>query len=327
MKKEKFVFNDKTLSYEPVKVPIHKRILRGLLYMFLAFLGMFVFDHYIMADKLSPKEQNLKRELDQIKYHYSVLNEQMELMASDLNQIHQRGNNIQTLIFGAKPLDEGEWLAGIGGAERYKNVVKYSSTGNLLIGTLSKADQLKRQMELQLEALAQLESLAKEKEDRLESIPSLKPVAETDVTKDLDMLSGFGMRMHPVHKIVRMHTGIDFPAPTGTNIRAAGSGVVVKVEKHGGGYGRYVVIDHGYDYQSLYAHMNSYNVRVGQEVKKGQVIGTVGSTGTSTAPHLHYEVRFKNNPIDPIDFCMDGLTPDEYARLVKAASIPNKSFD
>lgn len=327
MKKEKFVFNQKTLEYELYKAPVRYRLFKNLGLLLVASCIVLGAQNYFSSNRLSPKEQMLKRELDQMKYNYSVLNEQMDIMAEDLTSLHNRGSKIQELIFGTKPLDDTEWLMGIGGTDRYKNIVKYASTGDLLVGTLSKADLLKRQLDLQIETLKNLEELAVNRDDYLESIPSIKPVAETDVTKGLDLLSGFGMRLHPIHRIVRMHTGIDFPAPTGTEVRAAGRGKVVKIASEGAGYGRYIVIDHGFEYKTLYAHLQSFKVKEGQEVVKGQVIGTVGNSGTSTAPHLHYEVRINDNPVDPIDYCMDGLTPAEYQRLVKAASTPNMTFD
>ncbi len=327
MKKEKFVFNEKTLEYEVFKAPIKYRLFKNLGILLIAACLVIGAQSFLNNNNLSPKEQMLKRELDQMKFNYSVLNDQINLMSEDLTELHRKDSQIQELIFGTKPIDDSEWQMGVGGSERYKNIVKYASTGDLLVGTLSKADQLKRQLDLQVATLEKLQKLAVNRDDYLESVPSIKPVAETDVTKGLDLLSGFGMRLHPIHKIVRMHTGIDFPAPTGTDVRAAGRGKVVKVASEGSGYGRYIVIDHGFEYKTLYAHLGKFKVKEGQEVLKGQVIGTVGNSGTSTAPHLHYEVRINDNPVDPIDYCMDGLTPVEYKRLVKAASTPNMTFD
>ena len=140
-------------------------------------------------------------------------------------------------------------------------------------------------------------------------------------------LSGYGIRLHPVHKIKKFHKGIDFTAPRGTAIQATGNGVIQRVENRKNGYGRNVIIDHGFGYTTLYAHMQDVDVEVGDTVTKGQKIGTIGSSGTSTAPHLHYEVRINNRPVNPIDYCMDGLTPEEYKELVIRASIENQSFD
>ena len=159
------------------------------------------------------------------------------------------------------------------------------------------------------------------------SIPSIKPVRIDLLNKNLNAMSGFGIRLHPVHKVDRMHTGIDFTAPSGTPIQATGDGVVIKADYGRVGYGNHVIIDHGYGYSTLYGHMMKIKVKEGQEVKKGQTIGLVGNTGTSTAPHLHYEVRQKGNPVDPIIYCMDDLTPDEYQSLVERAKLENQSFD
>ena len=140
-------------------------------------------------------------------------------------------------------------------------------------------------------------------------------------------MSGYGIRLHPVHKVDRMHAGIDFTAPKGTPIQATGNGRVIKAENERVGYGNHVIIDHGFGYTTLYGHMTSYNVKVGDVVTKGQTIGYIGNTGTSTGPHLHYEVRVKGNPVDPITYVLDDLNPQEYQLLVERAALENQSFD
>ncbi len=173
----------------------------------------------------------------------------------------------------------------------------------------------------------ELEKLAKNKETMLASIPAIKPVRKDKLNRNIRALSGFGMRMHPVYKRMKKHTGIDFSCPKGTPIQATGDGVVEAVYHKKTGYGTHVVINHGFGYKSLYGHMSVVDVKKGQKVKRGQVIGKVGSTGTSTAPHCHYEVHKNGIKINPINYCLDGLTPQEYQALANDASVVNQSFD
>jgi murein DD-endopeptidase MepM/ murein hydrolase activator NlpD len=170
-------------------------------------------------------------------------------------------------------------------------------------------------------------ALAKQREKKLLSIPSIKPVREDKLKRNMHSLSGFGYRIHPVHGVKKFHKGIDFTAPRGTAIQATGNGKVIRVQKRRYGYGNNIIIDHGFGYTTLYAHLSEIDIQVGDEVVKGQKIGTIGSTGTSTAPHLHYEVRINDRVVNPIDYCMDGLTLEEYQELVRKASIENQSFD
>ena len=189
-----------------------------------------------------------------------------------------------------------------------------------------RVDKLSRQMDIQSHSLDTILRMANEKETMLASLPSIKPVRIDKLARGLNLLSGFGMRIHPIYKVPKMHTGIDFTAPAGTPIQATGEGKVIRADR-GNGYGNHVIIDHGYGYQTLYAHMSRIDVKVGQEVKRGQSIGLVGSSGTSTAPHCHYEVIFKGQKIDPINYVTDGLTPAEYEQLRKAAISANQSMD
>ena len=170
-------------------------------------------------------------------------------------------------------------------------------------------------------------TLAVAHENRLASIPSIKPVQEDILKRKIRYLSGYGWRIHPVHKVKKFHKGIDFTAPRGTPIQSTGDGVVKRVQNKRTGYGKNIIIDHGYGFETLYAHMQEVEVKVGQKVKKGQRIGSIGSSGTSTAPHLHYEIRINDRSINPIDYVLDGLSPEEYAELVHRAEEENQSFD
>jgi hypothetical protein len=327
MRREKFIYNEKTLQYEKHKASTQEKVFRSIgvicSVLFTAFILNFVRSEYFP----SSKELALTREINQMQTQYQGMNMQLERMTSVLSNIQERDATVHRFMFGMDPIDNAMWEGGVGGHEQFKNLVMYKNSGSMLVNTKQKVSQLERQIYLQSKSLDTLEVLASAKEDMIASIPSIKPVREDKLKRQIRSLSGFGKRMHPVHKVIKMHTGIDFTCPTGTAIQSTGKGKVVAVKKSRTGYGNHVIIDHGYGYKTLYGHLNEVHVKVGQELIKGEQIGTVGNTGTSTAPHLHYEVRFKDKPVNPIHYVIDGLSPQEYEELVKKASIANQSFD
>lgn len=328
MKKQKVVFNPHTLSYEKFTRPLKIRLLSGFGYVSSILITGFLF--FLIAQKLfpSPKEQALQRELDQLKYQFKSINQQLDLMTSIVEDLHKKDGEVHRLIFGIESMDQDVWNAGVGGSDKLEKITLYKNSGALLKSTLQKVNKLESKLHLQKQSIESLIELAKDRENYFASMPSIKPVTGSAFSEDnLPLLSGFGMRIHPVHKIPRFHTGIDFTAPIGTPIRATGNGKVISVKKESTGYGLHVIIDHGYGYKTLYAHMSKVDVKQGQLVSKGEKIGAIGNSGTSTAPHLHYEVHVNDRPVNPIKYCMDGLTPEEYQELVKQSKIANKSFD
>lgn len=327
MRKAKYVFNDRTLQYERHKLT-YKQIAYRVISQFSAILVTGVLFYFLIAKFIpSPKEKALSQEIKNAQYQLQALSQEYDKLIVGLNEIHKKDNDVHRVIFGANPIDDGVWEGGTGGHDKYAYLETYSSTGTLIKSTLEKVDKLKRQMEIQEKSLAEMYSLAYKREKKLSSIPSIKPVRSDKLKKQIDMLSGFGIRLHPVHKVKKLHKGIDFTAPAGTPIQATGDGRVVKVESAGRGYGNNITIDHGYGYKTLYAHMKSISVRSGEVVKKGQTIGTVGNTGTSTAPHCHYEVHINGVAVNPVDYVLDGLSPAEYKELVEKASQENQSWD
>jgi hypothetical protein len=324
---KKYVYNEATLSFEEYKMPGKFRILRlfGILSSaaVTSLILFFLYHSYLP----SPTEQSLKRELEQMKYHYATITEQLDNMASELAVVQERDAGIHRFMLGMEPIDKSVWEGGVGGHDKYASLVRYPNTGTMLVDAQQKLDKLMVQLKIQKNSLDTIFAKANSRADMIASIPSIKPVRIDLLSKNLSAMSGFGIRLHPVHKVDRLHAGIDFTAPTGTSIQATGNGKVIKAELGRVGYGNHVVIDHGYGYTTLYGHMATIAVREGDIVKKGEKIGTVGNTGTSTAPHLHYEVRVKGNPVDPVIYCMDDLTPQEYQVLVERASLENQSFD
>ena len=327
MKRVKYVLNDRTLQIEK-----HSESTRMIILKVLGLISAVMVASFILVSLThrlfpSPKEKALERELQQMEYQYATISERVSHMTTVLDNIQNRDANVHRVLFGMDPLDASVWEGGSGGHDRFANLTRFANSSNILVNAKSQVDRLERQMYLQSKSLDTIQKMAMERETMLASIPSIKPVREDKLKKKLNLLSGFGYRIHPIHKLRKMHAGIDFTAPYGTPIRTTGDGKVVRVERRRTGYGRNVMVDHGFGYVTLYAHMKDIHVKVGDEVIKGQQIGTVGNTGTSTAPHLHYEVRYKGKPVNPIHYCMDGLDPTEYAELVERASIANQSFD
>jgi hypothetical protein len=325
MGKEKFVYNTHTLRYERVEMSTGQKVLRILSFVCAALLTAFLLT--LVSRKLipSPEVASLNKEIELMELHFSELNGEVERLRGVLNKLQERDAYAHRMIFGMEPIDEGVWEGGIGGHDQYGALRQYK-TGEIIASVGQNLQKLKRQMDVQSRSLDTIILAAKEKEDMFAAIPSIKPVRADKLPRKMNLLSGFGTRIHPIYKVPKMHWGIDFTAPTGTPIQATGAGKVVEAGR-ASGYGNQVVIDHGYGYKTLYAHMKRIDVKVGQKVVRGQQIGQVGNTGTSTAPHCHYEVIYFGKKVNPIHYCMDGLSPKEYQELVEASEMSNQSFD
>ena len=325
MGKEKFTYNTHTLRYEKVEQSAGQKITRILGFVCAAIFTAFILTLLSHRWIPSPQEKVLRNEIKLMEAQFAEVNSELGQLREVLTKLQERDAYAHRMIFGMDPIDEGVWEGGVGGHDQYASLRQYS-TGDLLVNVRQGVDKLKRQMDLQSRSLDTILNLASEKEDMLAAIPSIKPVSSDKLPRSVKLLSGFGMRIHPIFKVPKMHYGIDFTAPKGTPIQATGAGKVIKAGRVSG-YGNQVVIDHGFGYQTSYAHMKTITVKAGQEVKRGQQIGLVGSTGTSTAPHCHYEVMHKGNKVNPIHYCMDGLSSSEYEELVRAAEMSNQSFD
>ncbi|HRH01503.1 MAG TPA: M23 family metallopeptidase [Bacteroidia bacterium] len=323
MSKVKFYFNTKSLKYERVQLKLWDRLKRFLSYVAsgLVFATVTIWIAYTYFD--SPKEKQLKREIVQLRDQYDYLNEKMSQMNVVLEDIQNRDDNIYRVIFEAEPIPDNIRKAGFGGVDRYRQLEGYSNS-DLLIETTKKFDQLAKRMYIQSKSFDDVANLAKNKAVLLASIPAIQPIANKDLRR---MASGYGFRTHPIYKTEHFHSGIDFSANVGTEIYATGDGVVERADDLAQGYGNHVVINHGYGYETLYGHMSKIIARVGQHVKRGDIIGLVGSTGMSTAPHLHYEVIKNQNKINPINFFFNDLSADEYAQMLDLSSKSNQSFD
>ena len=323
MSKIKYYYDTKTLSYKPIESTGIDKFKKFIVYLtssaILAFFTLLIFFQYFD----SPKEKRLKGEINHLLSQYEIIKNDLEKIELVLDDIQKRDDNIYRTIFEADPIPTSIRKQGFGGVNRYKKLSGYSNS-DLIINTSKKIDQLTKQLYLQSKSFDEIIELAKNKSKMLASIPAIQPVANKDLKR---MTSGYGYRIHPIYKTRKMHYGMDYSAKVGTEIYATGDGVVSKVKRSKRGYGNYVKINHGYGYETLYAHMSKYIVKKGQKVKRGEVIGYVGNTGISTVPHLHYEVRKDNKKINPVNFYFNDLTPDEYEKMLELASQPNQSFD
>lgn len=327
MKTEKYVYNTKTLQFEKHKATSRQKIFRFTGNVFGLFFAAAVI--YVLTSNYLPslQEQALQRELEVANLQLKTVTNKMKKAATDIDYLHEKDASVHRMILGVEPIDQNVWEGGVGGHNKYAYLESYPTTGEQISESLSSLDRLTRKIKMQKSSFDTLHQLAAAKEDRLASIPSIKPIQEDKLKRKIKYLSGYGIRVHPVHKVRKFHKGIDFTAPRGTPIVASGNGTVIRVENKRFGYGKNVIIDHGYGYSTLYGHMHEILVKKGEKIIRGQIIGKVGSSGTSTAPHLHYEVRINKKPVNPIDYCLDGLSLEEYKELVHKSSIENQSFD
>jgi murein DD-endopeptidase MepM/ murein hydrolase activator NlpD len=323
MSKIKYKFNTKSLTYEKVTIPMRKRIWQALSYLAtgLVFATITIMIAYKYLD--SPKEKQLQREISELTLQYELLNKRMGEVSQVLDDISERDNNIYRTIFEAEPIPASIRKAGFGGVDRYKELQGYTNS-DLMVETSKRLDRVSKQLYIQSKSFDEVVKLVKGKAQLLASIPAIQPIANEDLRHQP---SGFGWRTHPIYKTPEFHPGMDFSAPQGTEIRATGDGVVLRADNGAQGYGNHVVINHGYGYETLYGHMIKFVVHVGQQIKRGQLIGYVGSTGLSTAPHVHYEVHKNGQIVNPINFYYNDLTPEQYQKMIELSEQSSQSFD
>ena len=323
MAKIKYYYDKKTLSYKRIKLSTFKKFQRILFFLitslFSGLLMIFVF--FTFFD--SPKEKMLNREIENMVFQYNQIKDKLNQISLVMADLQNRDDNIYRVIFEAEPIPNSIRKAGYGGVNRYEALKGYNNS-DLIINTTKKLDQISKQLYIQSKSFDEIIELAKRKSEMLAAIPAIQPVSNKNLSR---MASGFGPRIDPIYKTKKFHAGMDFSAKTGTPIYATGNGKVIRVRKSRKGYGNHVKIDHGYGYITLYAHMQKYIVKKGQKVKRGEVIGYVGNTGKSVAPHLHYEVHKNGKKVNPVNFFYNDLTSEEYEKMIILSSQNNQSFD
>jgi murein DD-endopeptidase MepM/ murein hydrolase activator NlpD len=325
MSKVKYYYDSETLSYRKIERKKGRRL--GFITLFLLasfFFAAFFFIAIINIPSIeTPKEKRMARELNNAELQLQILNKDLDELMIIQDEVAERDNNIYRIYFEATPIPEEQRKAGFGGVNRYNNLEGYDNSTSI-IDAHKKLDILTKQIVVQSKSLDEIAQLAEAKEALLQAIPAIQPVTNEDLTR---MASGFGYRTDPFTKARKKHWGMDFTAPRGTPIYASGDGQVTRADNNASGYGNHIRIDHGFGYESLYAHLYKYKVRRGQRVQRGDLIGFVGSTGRSEAPHLHYEVFKDGERINPINFYYGNLSPDEFALLLEASKKENQSLD
>ena len=314
MRKVYYIYNPKTRTYDRVYPTVRQRMMNFLRQLFVGMgLGAASFIMLIWIFG-SPSEKELRIENSKLVAQYNVLSKRLDEALGVMKDIQQRDDNLYRVVLQADPIADAVRAAGYGGTNRYEELMDMANA-DLVVNTTQKMDFLDRQLYIQSQSFDEVVNLFKQNDEMLKCIPAIQPVSNKDLKKTA---SGYGMRIDPIYKTSKFHEGMDFSASTGTPIYATGNGTVTKAGWQSG-YGRVVVINHGYGYETLYAHMNKIDVRKGQKVVRGEVIGEVGNTGKSTGPHLHYEVHVKGRVVNPVNYYFMDLSADDYDRMIQMA--------
>jgi murein DD-endopeptidase MepM/ murein hydrolase activator NlpD len=324
MARIKYYYDTETCKYERVKTKTSDVVMNALgilsLTMIMAVGLMILFTNYFE----SPKELLLKNEIKELEYYYDKLSKDVQSMNGILGGIEHRDDNIYRVVLGAEPIDKSIRDAGVGGADRYKDIREKSIDHEELVLNLNeKVDLLRRKIYIESKSQDEVVKMAEKKEKLYAAIPAIQPISNKQLVA---LASGFGWRTHPIYKVKKLHTGIDFAASIGTPIYATADGTVAEVSVKFSGYGKMVEVNHGFGYRTRYAHMHEFAVRSGQNIKRGDLIGYVGNTGLSTAPHLHYEVLINGGQVDPVHYFYNDLTAAEYEKVLELSSIENQSL-
>jgi len=322
MAKVKYHYNPETLSYSKITPKKGRYLKRGLLILLSVLLTGFLGFAILINFFESPKEKAMKRELENMKLNYELLTKRAEQHANRIVELEERDNTIYRQFFEAAPVSDEIRKAGFGGVNRYNSLDGFNNS-KMIMDLTKQMDILSKRIVVQSKSLDDIVKMAENKEEMLASIPAIQPVKKEELTR---MASGYGMRMHPILKIRKMHEGMDFTAKPGTPIYATGNGRVSRSERSSS-FGNVVYIEHGYGYKTVYAHMKKIATSKGKKVKRGDIIGYVGNTGRSVSPHLHYEVLKDGRHVNPIYYYYGNLTPEEFVAMQKAADQDGQSLD
>ncbi|MBK5280322.1 MAG: M23 family metallopeptidase [Bacteroidia bacterium] len=324
MAKIKYYYDTETCKYERVRTTKSDIVLNTLgivsLTLSMAVGLLMVYSNYFE----SPKELILKNEVKELEFYYENLEKEVERMDLVLAGMEHRDDNIYRAVLGAEPIEKSIREGGVGGADRYEDIKNKDIIHEEFILRLhTNVDKLRRKVYIESKSQDDVVELAEKKEKLFAAIPAIQPISNKEL---IALASGFGLRIHPVYKVKKMHTGIDFAAPIGTPIYATADGVVDHLDVSFSGYGKKIEIDHGFGYRTRYAHMHGFTVRNGQHIKRGELIGYVGNTGLSTAPHLHYEVFINGRQVNPVYYFFSDLDAADYEKVIELASIENQSL-
>jgi murein DD-endopeptidase MepM/ murein hydrolase activator NlpD len=323
MAKIKYYYNTHTLRYEKLETPLRVKLLHIFGFIATAIVSAIIIVAFAFQYLDSPEELVLKQQLDDYKENYGIINNRMKQLQQQMAELEQRDNQVYRAIFEANPIPDSA-RAKQNELNAEIRLVQRLSDDQLINGMVEQLNVLSARVAVQQNSYEQIDDMIKNKEKLLAAIPAIQPVSNKNLSR---VASGFGYRIDPVYKVTKFHAGLDFTAPQGTPIYATADGTVKVSGNLNNGFGNHVVINHGYGYESLYAHMYRIKARQGQSIKRGEVIGWVGNTGKSTGPHCHYEVHKNGQPINPIYFFYNDLTPEQFDRMLKLAAASNQSFD
>ena len=325
MAKVKYYYDSENLAYTKIKT--RKRIKIGYAFLFLLASALFGFLVFVLLINTpyfeTPKDRLQAREIENLKLQYAILNKKLDEIDEAADALEERDNNIYRVYFNKAEIPDSIRKAGFKASDRYKVLEGYNNS-QLVLNATKRVDKLSKQLAIQSKSLDEILKLAGAKENLLLAIPAIQPVRNENLKR---VASGFGYRIDPFTKVRKMHNGMDFTANTGAPIYATGDGVVERADNTASGYGNHIVIRHGFGYESLYAHLSKYNCRPGQRVKRGDVIGFVGSTGRSEGPHCHYEVHKDGKVVNPLNFYYGNISAVEYVAISQMANQENQSLD
>ena len=323
MKKIKYYYNTNTLRYEKLETPLRVRLLRVFGFVAAALVTAALISYIAFRFIGSPQEKVLAQQNKDLKDNYKDLENDLQSVQQQMKELEKRDNDVYRAIFEASPIPDSARAKELETKQEIAKVEKIKDH-QLVASITNTLNNLKSRIEAQKKSYNEVDELVKNKEQLLAHTPAIQPVSNKDLSR---IASGFGSRIDPVYKTVKFHYGLDFAAPQGTPIYATADGTVTTAGSTGNGYGNHVVINHGYGYETLFGHMVRVKVSAGQTIKRGEVIGWVGSTGKSTGPHCHYEVHKNGEKIDPIYFFYNDLTPAQFDLLLKKAAASNQSLD
>jgi murein DD-endopeptidase MepM/ murein hydrolase activator NlpD len=323
MKKIKYYYNTNSLRYEKLETPLRVTLLRILGFLSAAIVTALILVSLAYKYFPSANEKRLLKKNEGLKDNYYVLNEKVKKLQDQLAELEKRDNGVYRAIFEANPVPDSARAKDVAHQQEVL-LVQAMDQDNLATSIAKTLNNLAARMDFQAKSYHQIDSFIRNKEQMLSCTPAIQPVSNKDLKR---IASGFGYRIDPVYKTTKFHAGLDFAAPIGTPIYATANGTVEVAGNTGNGYGNHVVINNGYGYSTLFGHMFRVKVHPGQRVQRGEVIGWVGNTGKSTGPHCHYEVHFHGEPVDPVYYFYNDITPEQYDRLLKLASSSNQSFD
>ena len=322
MRKVYYIYNPTTRTYDRVYPTFRQRMANFMKRLFVGMglgAGSFILLIWIFG---SPSEKELRIENSRLLAQYNVLSRRLDEALGVMQGIQQRDDNLYRVVLQADPVADAVRKAGYSGTNRYEELMDMANS-DLVVNTTQKMDMLNRQLYIQSKSFDDVVDLFKNHDEMLKCIPAIQPVANKNLKYTA---SGYGMRIDPIYKTAKFHNGMDFSANIGTPVYATGDGVIKKAGWQSG-YGKIIIVSHGFGYETWYAHLNKYNVRVGQKVVRGEVIGEVGNTGKSTGPHLHYEVHVKGKVVNPVNYYFMDLSAEEYDQMIELAANQGKVFD